>query len=100
MVRPNFSRAQVADLDTFESHIQNLIGNIPVGETVDLQPLFFRLTLDSATEFLLGESVHSLSSGNLPQDKDFGYQFDYAQTGLATRTRLGPFYWTHRDAKF
>ncbi len=27
---------------------------------MDLQPLFFRLPLDSATEFLLGESVHSL----------------------------------------
>jgi len=100
MIRPNFSRAQVADLDTFESHIQNLISNIPVGETVDLQPLFFRLTLDSATEFLLGESVYSLSSGDLPQEKDFGYQFDYAQTGIAKRTRLGPLYWTHRDAKF
>jgi cytochrome P450 len=100
MVRPNFSRAQAADLDTFESHIQNLIDNIPVGETVDLQPLFFRLPLDSATEFLLGESVHSLSSGNVPREEDFRYQFDYAQSGLATRTRLGPLYWTHHDAKF
>jgi cytochrome P450 len=100
MVRPNFSRARVADLDTFEGHIQNLIDNIPERKTVDLQPLFFRLTLDSATEFLLGESVHSLSSGDLPQEIDFGYQFDYAQTGLTKRTRLGPFYWTHRDAKF
>jgi hypothetical protein len=26
---------------------------------IDLSPLFFRLTLDSATEFLFGESVHS-----------------------------------------
>lgn len=67
---------------------------------MDLQPLFFRLTPDSASEFLLGESVHSLSSGNVPREEDFGYQFDYPQSGLATRTRLGPLYWTHRDAKF
>lgn len=44
--------------------------------------------------------MQSLSGGDLPQEKDSGYQFDYAQTELAMRTRLSPFYWTHRDAKF
>lgn len=100
MIRPNFTRAQVADLNTFENHIQTLLTKIPEGQTVDLQPLFFRLTLDSSTEFLMGESVHSLSRGDLPPMEDFGYLFDYAQNGLAKRSRLGPLYWTHRDSTF
>ncbi|KAH8808830.1 putative cytochrome P450 alkane hydroxylase [Xylogone sp. PMI_703] len=100
MIRPNFTRAQVADLDTFEKHIQVLISKIPEGETVDLQPLFFRLALDSSSEFLMGESVDSLSRGDLPPKEDFGYLFDYGLVGLSNRQRLGPLYWTYRDSMF
>lgn len=61
MIRPNFTRAQVADLDTFETHIAHLINRIPRdGSTVDLQELFFSLTIDSSTEFLFGRSTNSL----------------------------------------
>jgi cytochrome P450 len=63
MLRPNFVRSQVGDLATFETHIRRLIDAVPAdGSTVDLQPLFFDLTLDSATEFLFGESSDSLLS--------------------------------------
>ncbi|THV45676.1 hypothetical protein BGAL_0462g00080 [Botrytis galanthina] len=61
MLRPNFVRSQVADLDVFERHIQKLIKRIPEnGNTVDLSKLFFMLTIDSATEFLFGESTDTL----------------------------------------
>lgn len=64
LIRPNFTRSQVADLDTFETHIQHLISAIPLdGSTVDLQPLFFSLTMDSATEFLFGKSTSCLAPG-------------------------------------
>ena len=79
LVRPNFTRSQVADLDTFETHIQKLISKIPKdGSTVDLQTLFFQLTLDSATEFLFGESVSSLSSTEGSVQEQFGKMFDLA----------------------
>ncbi|PQE09744.1 cytochrome P450 alkane hydroxylase protein [Rutstroemia sp. NJR-2017a BBW] len=53
LVCPNFSKVQVSDLSTFEVHISELINQIPRdGSIVDLQQLFFKLTLDSATEFL------------------------------------------------
>lgn len=64
LLRPNFVRNQVADLATFEMHAQHLIAAIPRdGSTVDLNPLFFRLTIDSATEFLFGESTNCLAPG-------------------------------------
>jgi cytochrome P450 len=64
MIRPNFTRSQVADLDTFEKHISHLIDAIPRdGSTVDLQELFFSLTMDSATEFLFGVSTNTLMPG-------------------------------------
>ncbi|PQE18082.1 cytochrome P450 alkane hydroxylase protein [Rutstroemia sp. NJR-2017a BVV2] len=64
MLRPNFTRSQVADLDVFESHIKKMIKRIPTnGETVDLSVLFFMLTIDSATEFLFGQSTDVLDDG-------------------------------------
>ena len=61
LVRPNFVRSQVGDLETFERHTRHLIAAIPKdGSTVDMQDLFFKLTTDSATEHLIGESTHSL----------------------------------------
>lgn len=64
MIRPSFTRSQVADLDSLETHIENLISAIPRdGSTVDLQPLFFSLTMDSATDFLFGRSTKSLTPG-------------------------------------
>ena len=38
------------------------------GSTVDLQPLFARLALDSSTEFLFGDSVLSLSPNQISND--------------------------------
>lgn len=91
-MRPNFTRTQVADLDMFETHIRHFIGNIPKdGSTIDLQPLFFRLTLDSATEFLFGSSVHSLISDEDSEPAKFGRQFDLAQRKLGRRSRMGKF---------
>lgn len=82
MLRPNFVKAQVGDLESFERHVSELIDLVPKdGSTVDLSPLFFRLTLDSATEFLLGEGTNSLvSNGN----DGFGKAMDDAQAWIAS----------------
>lgn len=99
LIRPNFTRAQVADLDALESHIQHLISRIPRdGSTVDLQPLFFELTLDAVTEFLFGESVSSLSNAEVTDE--FGEAFDLAQRRLGNRTRLGKWIRLCRDTEF
>src|SRR5438045_7830702 len=101
MVRPNFTRSQVADLDTFETHIQHLIQKLPRdGSTVDLQPLFFQLTFDSATEFLFGESVNILQSPEGSEQQIFAAAFDFGQAELSIRSRLGPYVWLYRNRKF
>jgi cytochrome P450 len=78
-----------------------LIAKIPRdGSTIDLQPLFFQLTLDSATEFLFGESVDVLRSPAGSEQQLFGQAFDYAQIELTQRVRLGPFLWLYRNKEF
>ncbi|THC94053.1 hypothetical protein EYZ11_006462 [Aspergillus tanneri] len=100
MIRPTFKKAQLLDLSLIETHVQHLISHIPRKTTVDLQPLFFQLTIDSVTEFLLGESVNSLGTDVQTKSDDFGTQFDLAQDGLTTRFRLGPLRGLYRNKLF
>ncbi|RLL93809.1 hypothetical protein CFD26_103191 [Aspergillus turcosus] len=66
LLRPNFVRDQVADLGMLETHLKDLLALVPQdGTTVDLQELFLRFTIDSATEFLFGHSVHTLTMRHL-----------------------------------
>jgi len=59
-------REQIADLGLFETHVKDLFDALPGAvepsdwsPTFDMQPLLERFTMDIATEFLFGESVHS-----------------------------------------
>jgi cytochrome P450 len=104
LMRPQFARDQVSDLGLEERHVQNMMRALePRGDgwtaPVDLSVLFFRLTLDSATEFLFGESVDSQLAelpGMCPQtgpEKSFAYDFDFSQRMLAQRARFQDRYW-------
>jgi cytochrome P450 len=89
LIRPNFVRAQVADLDMFERHMEHLISHIPRdGSTVDLQPLFFGLTMDSATEFLFGKSTNTLAPGLETQSaNEFVKAFIYCTERVSVELR-------------
>ncbi|KAL5348540.1 hypothetical protein ACLOAV_005956 [Pseudogymnoascus australis] len=116
MMRPQFARDQVSDLDLEEEHVQNLMRAIVPNadgwtDTLDLQVLFFRLTLDSATEFLFGESVDSQLVGLPGYVKDhtrdesqseevFAAAFDKGQSVLATRSRMQGLYWLYNPKDF
>ena len=68
--------------------MDNLINNIPKGGgVVDLQPLFFRLTLDVTTAFLFGESVQSLKAPEIAGEQKFSKSFNIAQEYIAKRFR-------------
>ena len=93
MLRPNFSKTQVADLDTFEHHVHHLIDAIPRnGSPVELQELFFRLTIDSATEFLFGESTNCLAPGTSSVSSNtFANAFNKCQIQVTEKSRRGIF---------
>lgn len=64
ILRPQFTRDQVGDLNMEERHVQSLLHAISSksgaqSDIVDLQPLFFRLSMDSASEFLFGQSTNT-----------------------------------------
>lgn len=53
IIRPSFVRNHIADLTCLEKHVDNLLARIPHdGTTVDLQELFYMMTMDSSTEFM------------------------------------------------
>lgn len=85
MIRPNFTRHQVADLSVYENHVNNMLSHVPTdGSTVDLQELFFRLTMDSATEFLFGTSTNTLVEGKEHPDAErFTDAFTYVLEKMA-----------------
>lgn len=87
LIRPQFIKDRVSDLAIFEKHTQVLIGLIPKdGQEVDISDLFFRYTLDAATDFLLGNSSGSLEN---PQAQ-FAEAFAEAQRVQNIIARAGP----------
>jgi cytochrome P450 len=88
LIRPQFIKDRVSDLHIFERHTQHMMSLIPRdGSTIDIANLFFRLTLDAATHFLLGESVNSIgATGEVVLAKAFGQ----IQEHMNDITRAGP----------
>lgn len=94
MLRPQFIHRQYEDLQLFREPIENLLQALPsAGGVVDLQPLFFRLTLDVTTAFLFGKSVNSLLIPEGSHEQTFAEAFDTAQSYVASRFRLSDLYW-------
>ncbi|RYO94789.1 hypothetical protein DL764_007767 [Monosporascus ibericus] len=85
LIRPSFTKLRTSDTSMFESHFQDMLSVLPPANPVsglvdvDLQPLIFRLTLDSATEVLLGHSFRSLLEPSGSRSLRFMEAFDYAQ---------------------
>ena len=99
-----------------EVHVQDMFKHLTTQggwtDQVDLVPLFFRLTLDSATEFLFGQSVNSQiaalpgysnekakQAGGLDWTS-FAHSFDGATMALGVRGRLAEMYWLYSPKHF
>ncbi|KAJ5697807.1 n-alkane-inducible cytochrome P450 [Penicillium malachiteum] len=90
LLRPNFVRNQIADIEVFEKHVLQLLRHIPRdGSTVDLQEIFLHMTVDLATEFLFGESINTLESDTLDTMNEFTKNFKISLAGMLIRTLLG-----------
>ncbi|KAL8767847.1 MAG: hypothetical protein Q9209_005739 [Squamulea sp. 1 TL-2023] len=84
----------------FGNVVDSLISVLPEKGMVDLQPLFFRLTLDTTTAFLFGDSINSLRASNTAGESTFASAFNTAQDFLAKRMRLRDLYWLVGGRRF
>ena len=107
LMMPSFSRKALEDLSIYSEHFDRFMHHVPRdGRVVDLQDLFFRLTLDSSTAHLLGCSSRTLAStSEVSPEPELAGAFDRAQRaavekfalGWADRLRPQPQYW--KDTK-
>lgn len=94
---------QYQNMDVFREHVDNLLECLYISKgSTDLQPLFFRLTLDTTTALLLGRSVYSLRAREATDtgNNNFAENFDIAQGGLAKRFRLAPWHSLYNPPQF
>lgn len=92
LIKPIFSRGELADLGIIDKHVQRLLDAIPNdGTTIDAQPLLQNLFLDASSEFLLGESLDSLSA---PSEVTKGFLNAFDQSLYCyTRWRAAPWFY-------
>ena len=97
LLRHQFVRMQYQNLEGFREHVEGLIETlISSNGTVDLQPLFYRLTLDTTIAMILGQSVDSFR-----REIDlFSKSFNKASLVTATRVRLGDLYFLYAPRGF
>lgn len=108
-------REQIADLGLFETHLKDLFDALPgamdAGDwtsTFDMQPFLERFTMDTATEFLFGESVHSQKDDSTDTStlfskkemRHFVESFFAAEKTTAMSMIYGDLFWLKHDRKF
>lgn len=99
LLRPQFSREQISDMELEERHANALSTTLQTGpdgwtNVVDLQPMFLKMTLELMTEFLYGQSLSKLGQQeDAPDTHEFGYHFDAGKAWLNTRMSLGKWHW-------
>lgn len=103
LLRPIFNHQRTE----YFSYIKKAVGDIllkaaePSNEGfVNLQPLFFLLTLDVTTAAVLGRSTNSLQDQGGKLGLAFANAFDTGQHYLAVRGRLGDLYWLFGGKNF
>ncbi|KAJ6443616.1 cytochrome P450 alkane hydroxylase [Purpureocillium lavendulum] len=92
LIRPMFTKERIRDLDIFERWSDVLVAKLPAsGQTVDICDLFYRMTLDVTTDFLLGKSVGALDKSS--PKSEFSRAFMEVQRAQVMLTILAPLGW-------
>ncbi|KIW19170.1 hypothetical protein PV08_03463 [Exophiala spinifera] len=113
MLRPQFARMILQDLETEEKHHRNLLAHLTVRadgwtDRVDLQPLFMRLTMDSSTELLFGESTDSQLAALRGEQKDgtavgwssFNRAYERGLKTVGIRNFLEELHWLYNPSHY
>lgn len=101
LLRQHLTHKTYQNLTPSQEPFKNFVEELPRDSgVVDLQPLFFRFTLDVATGFLFGKSVQSLESSCNGKEPKFAAAFDIAQGLIIRRFRLQSLYWLVDEPTF
>lgn len=119
LFRPQFSRDNINDLEMTEKASRDLITAIGPTDAsgwtqgTSMMPLLFNFTLDTATDFLFGQSVESQqlaiasrngsavqTSAEKQEAKAFAESFSIVEEGLVRRLRLQSLYWLGDGIQF
>jgi len=95
LLKPQFMETRSKAFADIQEEVERFVLKIkalPTG-VVDLQPQFFRLTLDTTMAVLFGRSLGNSRVRGRGDEIAFAKAFDHAQHQLARRGRLGDLYW-------
>ena len=102
LLRPQFMQTRSKSFGYIQEEIERFVSTLKISTStsrIDLQPKFFRLTLDTTMAVLFGKSLGDLNTEGI-DETDFAAAFDRAQHQLARRGRLGDFYWLLGGSEF
>lgn len=92
LLRPAFQMNRKLIFEEVSTATEMVMNLMHEGYEIDLQPLFFRFTLETTSFLLFGRSLGALSE-DAAESTSFAVAFDEAQDYLARRGRLGGLYW-------
>jgi cytochrome P450 len=94
MLGSQLQQEHYKSLEVFREAVDHLIQLVrDANGPIDLEPLFYRLTLGTTTAFLFGESIQSLITPEAVGERDFATAFCTAQKWVIKRFRLLDLYW-------
>jgi cytochrome P450 len=90
MMRRNFVKTELLNLDIFEKHFSSLLRCMPHdGSTIELRDLLQKLTMDISSDFLLGHSTNSLGLHATQSKDEFSQAWSKALSWIPLRAHLG-----------
>ncbi|KAI9721405.1 MAG: hypothetical protein M1828_005155 [Chrysothrix sp. TS-e1954] len=91
MLRPNFTKDHINDVDMLEKHVTRMIELIKLqnGATFDLLNIALMFTMDTATELLFGESANTLLGASNQNEgvQAFNHFANTVEEEIVTRIR-------------
>lgn len=83
LLRPMFTKDRLRNIDIFSKYCEKMLDILPAsGQTVDISDIFYRMTLDVSTDFLLGQPVGALDNPKI----EFSQAFTEVQRFQTIRT--------------
>ncbi|RAH55272.1 cytochrome protein [Aspergillus piperis CBS 112811] len=90
LLKHGLTRIQAVNYQLYERHFTRLLEKIRMAdETVDLQELFFSMTMDTICEILFGQLAESSKTSGCDSPAEFCRDYDQAQAGALHMIKWG-----------